>query len=110
MMDRPLLISDLFEHGRRFYGDSRVITAGEGGDRIARAVGRGLRFLWKRRRADGTWCGRWVTNYVYGTSQVLEALACCGEFEGDARAEASLRWLLSVQNADGGWGESRQRV
>ena len=48
-----------------------------------------------------------MTNYVYGTSQVLEALACCGEFEGDARAEASLRWLLSVQNADGGWGESR---
>ena len=37
MMDRPLLISDLFEHGRRLYGDSRVITVtvGEGGDRIS---------------------------------------------------------------------------
>ena len=35
MMDRPLLISDLFEHGRRLYQDSRVITVGEGGDRIA---------------------------------------------------------------------------
>jgi len=35
MMDRPLLISDLFEHGRRLYGDSRVITAREGGDRIS---------------------------------------------------------------------------
>ena len=35
MMDRPLLISDLFEHGRRLYRDSRVITVGEGGDRIA---------------------------------------------------------------------------
>jgi len=81
---------------------------GDGGGRIARTVGRGLRFLWKRRREDGAWCGRWVTNYVYGTSQVLEALACCGEFEEDARAEASLRWLLSVQNADGGWGESRR--
>ncbi len=80
----------------------------DGGGRIARTVGRGLRFLWKRRREDGAWCGRWVTNYVYGTSQVLEALACCGEFEEDARAEASLRWLLSVQNADGGWGESRR--
>lgn len=34
MMDRPLLISDLFEHGRRLYGNSRVITVEEGGDRI----------------------------------------------------------------------------
>jgi fatty-acyl-CoA synthase len=35
MMDRPLLISDLFEHGRRLYQESRVITVGEGGDKIA---------------------------------------------------------------------------
>jgi fatty-acyl-CoA synthase len=35
MMDHPLLISDLFEHGRRLYADSRVITAREGGDRIS---------------------------------------------------------------------------
>ena len=35
MMDRPLLISDLFEHGRRLYRDSRIITVGENGDRIA---------------------------------------------------------------------------
>jgi fatty-acyl-CoA synthase len=35
MMDRPLLISGLFEHGRRFYENSRVITVGEGGDRIS---------------------------------------------------------------------------
>jgi fatty-acyl-CoA synthase len=35
MMERPLLISDLFEHGRRLYANSRVITVGEGGDRIA---------------------------------------------------------------------------
>jgi len=35
MMDRPLLISDLFEHGRRLYANSRVVTVGEGGDRIS---------------------------------------------------------------------------
>ena len=34
MMDHPLLISDLFEHGRKLYADSRVITVGEGGDRV----------------------------------------------------------------------------
>ena len=31
MMDRPLLISDLFEHGRRLYRDSRIITVEERG-------------------------------------------------------------------------------
>ena len=35
MMDRPLLISDVFEHGRRLYPQSRVVTAGEGSDRIS---------------------------------------------------------------------------
>ena len=35
MMDRPLLISDLFEHGRRLYAQSRVVTVGEGGDRTS---------------------------------------------------------------------------
>ena len=35
MMDRPLLISDIFEHGRRLFADSKVITVGEGGDRTA---------------------------------------------------------------------------
>jgi len=34
MMDRPLLISDLFEHGRRLYENSRVVTVEEGGDRV----------------------------------------------------------------------------
>ena len=34
MMDRPLLISDLFEHGRRLYPNSRVVTVGEAGDRV----------------------------------------------------------------------------
>ena len=34
MMDRPLLISDLFEHGRKLYANSRVITVGESGDKV----------------------------------------------------------------------------
>ena len=34
MMDRPLLIADLFEHGRKLYGDSRIVTVEESGDRI----------------------------------------------------------------------------
>jgi fatty-acyl-CoA synthase len=31
MQERPLLISGIFEHGRRIYGESRVITMSPGG-------------------------------------------------------------------------------
>lgn len=76
--------------------------------RISRAVDRGVEFLWSRMRPDGTWGGRWMVNHVYGTAQVLEALARCSRVPGDVRADRSISWLESVQNGDGGWGESKQ--
>ena len=74
---------------------------------VSSAVDRGVEFLWRRMRPDGTWCGHWMVNHVYGTAQVLEALARCGIAPGDARIERSTAWLESVQNSDGGWGESK---
>lgn len=74
---------------------------------ISRAVDRGVEFLWSRMQPDGTWSGRWMVNHVYGTAQVLEALARCGRVPGDSRADRSIAWLESVQTEDGGWGESK---
>ena len=68
---------------------------------------RGLRFLLDEQEPDGAWFGRWGVNYVYGTSGALAAL---GPARDDRRIdEAMIRgavWLRSVQNADGGWGET----
>ena len=68
---------------------------------------RGIDFLLAEQESDGAWFGRWGVNYIYGTSGALVAL---GPVRADRRIEhAVVRgavWLRSVQNADGGWGET----
>jgi squalene-hopene/tetraprenyl-beta-curcumene cyclase len=64
-----------------------------------------LRYLFRTQQPDGSWYGRWGTNYIYGTWSVLIALeqeGIGGEHESVRRAVA---WLQSVQRSDGGWGE-----
>jgi squalene-hopene/tetraprenyl-beta-curcumene cyclase len=62
-------------------------------------------FLMKEQEADGSWFGRWGVNYVYGTSGVLRALDAVGLGSLPACNRAA-GWLRSVQNSDGGFGES----
>jgi len=75
MMDRPLLISDLFEHGRRLYRDSRVITVGEGGDRIATyaEVGERTEKLAKALRKLGVQQEERVGTFCWNSQEHLEA-------------------------------------
>ena len=75
MMDRPLLISDLFEHGRRLYRDSRVITVGEGGDRIATyaEVGDRVDKLAKALRKLGVEQEDRVATFCWNSQEHLEA-------------------------------------
>lgn len=69
---------------------------------------RGLAYLLAEQEPDGAWFGRWGVNYVYGTSGALAALGPTAP--GDPRIDAAIVrgavWLRSVQNADGGWGET----
>lgn len=64
-------------------------------------------FRWLRRQFDeGKWYGRWFTHYLYGTCHALEAYRELGINGDHPSIQASLRWLLSVANADGGFGEA----
>jgi squalene-hopene/tetraprenyl-beta-curcumene cyclase len=87
---------------------ARVATAlalvGREEDTAAHA--RAIAFLRSEQEADGSWFGRWGTNYVYGTWSVLTALAHAGIAPEDAAVRRAVDWLKSRQNADGGWGES----
>ncbi len=69
-------------------------------------VARALRFLQERQEANGSWFGRWGTNYVYGTWSVLCALNAVGEDMQAPYVRRAVAWLQSQQRADGGWGES----
>lgn len=68
-------------------------------------IERGRAFLRQDQTGDGSWFGRWGVNYVYGTSGVLRALETVGMASRD-HCQKAANWLRSVQNSDGGFGES----
>jgi squalene-hopene/tetraprenyl-beta-curcumene cyclase len=70
------------------------------------AVARGLSFVWPEQEADGAWYGRWGVNYLYGTWQCVVGLRAIGIASHDTRLQRAADWLESVQQADGGWGET----
>ncbi|HET7755030.1 MAG TPA: squalene--hopene cyclase [Anaeromyxobacteraceae bacterium] len=85
----------------------RVLEAyGIAGDsRYDDACRRGLEYLRRTQEPEGSWYGRWGVNYVYGTSNVLNALARMRVPASDPMVAAGLAWLRKVQQPDGGWGE-----
>ncbi len=71
----------------------------------SKAVARGIDYLRRTQLADGSWFGRWGLNYIYGTWSVLCALNAAGIDHGAPEMRKAVGWLVSIQNADGGWGE-----
>jgi len=68
-------------------------------------VARGLAYLRREQTADGSWYGRWGVNYIYGTSGVLRAAEALA-IGSSAWCQRAVAWLRSVQNRDGGFGET----
>lgn len=66
---------------------------------------RSLEYLHKAQETDGSWFGRWGTNYIYGTWSVLRAFEQAGIPPQDPCIQRAVSWLKNMQQADGGWGE-----
>lgn len=77
-----------------------------GFDPSSKPIRHAIEFLTRHQKADGSWFGRWGVNYVYGTSAVLSGLAAIDEPMDQPYVQKAADWLISVQNEDGGWGES----
>jgi squalene-hopene/tetraprenyl-beta-curcumene cyclase len=76
---------------------------GQGQDKPAFAAG--LQFLRDEQEADGSWFGRWGTNYIYGTWSALAALNVAGVDKGTPLIRRAAEFLHAKQRQDGGWGE-----
>ncbi|MDA0840247.1 MAG: squalene--hopene cyclase [Planctomycetota bacterium] len=70
------------------------------------AVIRAVDFIKREQEPEGCWYGRWGVNYIYGTWQVLRGMAQIGEDMVKPWLQRGAGWLFSIQNEDGGWGES----
>ncbi|MDP6505457.1 MAG: prenyltransferase/squalene oxidase repeat-containing protein, partial [Planctomycetota bacterium] len=91
--------SDITSRILEFYGNDGVPISDQ---RVVRA----LEFIRHDQEDDGSWYGRWGVNYIYGTWQVLKGLQAIGEDMNRPYVRRGAEWLVSVQNDDGGWGES----
>jgi squalene-hopene/tetraprenyl-beta-curcumene cyclase len=70
------------------------------------ALALALDYLRREQETDGSWFGRWGTNYIYGTWSALAGLNAAGLDPMAPEMRRAVAWLLSQQRADGGWGEA----
>ncbi len=71
----------------------------------AEPLARTIAYLRTEQEADGSFFGRWGTNYIYGTWSVLLALEQTDLPKTDSMYTKAVAFLKRVQRADGGWGE-----
>jgi squalene-hopene/tetraprenyl-beta-curcumene cyclase len=74
-------------------------------DEYLPALERTIEYIRSEQEDDGSWFGRWGTNYIYGTWSVLLGLEQTNLPKTDPMYTKAVKWLKSVQREDGGWGE-----
>ncbi len=69
-------------------------------------IARAVQYLLTQQENNGSWYGRWGVNYTYGTFLALRGLQASGAPSAVASIQRAVNWVYSIQNSDGGWGES----
>jgi squalene-hopene/tetraprenyl-beta-curcumene cyclase len=75
-------------------------------EKYASIIKDAVNFLISDQEENGSWFGRWGTNYIYGTWSVLTALEIAEEDPQQEFIRKAVSYLQCMQNEDGGWGES----
>ena len=105
--------NDLTAHSLRAWRAWESVCPQDLQQRIERGRAKALDYLKKQQRGNGAWVPLWFGNQhaaeeenpVYGTSRVL--LALINEHrtaDTESMIQQAVKYLLSCQNADGGWG------
>jgi squalene-hopene/tetraprenyl-beta-curcumene cyclase len=69
-------------------------------------VAAAIAYLKAEQEPEGSWFGRWGSNYIYGTWSVLSAFNAVGFTADSPEVRRAVDWLLARQHSDGGWGDS----
>lgn len=77
-------------------------------DEYLPALESAIEYIRSEQEEDGSWFGRWGTNYVYGTWSVLLGLEQTNIAKTDPLYTKAVAYLKSVQREDGGWGEDNK--
>lgn len=66
----------------------------------------GIKWLLRNQEKEGCWKSRWGIYYIYGTWTAIQGLVAVGVELNHPSVVRARNWIESVQNEDGGWGES----
>lgn len=125
-----LFISIIVQRLNKFGPTDSFTRANSLADRVTGSLSPALAYLARTQEpSTSAWYGRWGSNYVYGTSNVLCSLAVLAHlvtllpqlhgshndavpFHTDGYIQGlvdpAVAWLKNVQNTDGGFGEQLQ--
>ena len=125
-----LFTSIIVQRLNKFAPTESFTRANSLADRVTGSLSPALAYLARTQEpSTGAWYGRWGSNYVYGTSNVLCSLAVLAQLvtllpqlhscHNDAvpfytdgyiqgLVDPAVAWLKNVQNTDGGFGEQLQ--
>ncbi|KAI3680965.1 hypothetical protein L6452_35745 [Arctium lappa] len=71
------------------------------------SVANAVRYLEDTQWQDGSWYGYWGICFIYGTFFSLGGLDSAGKtYNNSESVRKGVKFLLSTQNEEGGWGES----
>nr|BAB83254.1 multifunctional triterpene synthase [Hellenia speciosa] len=76
-------------------------------EEIDNCIMKAARFIERTQRADGSWYGSWGVCFTYATWFGVKGLVAAGRtYENSCYIQKACNFLLSKQEASGGWGES----
>lgn len=65
-----------------------------------------VQWVLSQQTREGSWYGRWGIAYIHGTGAAIQGMTSVGVAVDHPAIKKGIKWLLDIQNIDGGWGES----